>query len=358
MKIQILSERFLPSIGGIEAVTRVLAEAFVRAGHETTVITREHHSGDSTGGLNVLRCPGPVTLLKTYAQADAIILQGSVAHLGWPLFFLRRPALMVHHMFPDAHGRGCARLFRAKLAARLAHAAVSHAIAQKVPWPINAVLPNPYDAHVFRTDWNIRRSKDLVFLGRLIPGKGAHVLIEALGVLRNGARGLSATIIGAGPEKEALAELARSRGLCHTVRFVGEVTGTALAQLLNQHRVMVVPSLVAEGFGIVALEGIACGCVIVGSQAGGLPEAIGPCGATFSTGDAAALAALLTTILPSNDALAGFRVHAARHLAQHRPDAVAQRYLSTLGNMKSRRHWHSSAYLAADSLLPQRSRSV
>ena len=34
-------------------------------------------------------------------------------------------------------------------------------------------------------------------------------------------------------------------------------------------------------FGVVALEGIACGCVIVGSEGGGLEEAIGPCGVTF-----------------------------------------------------------------------------
>ena len=41
--------------------------------------------------------------------------------------------------------------------------------------------------------------------------------------------------------------------------------GAALAALLNQCRILVVPSLWAEPFGIVALEGIACGCVVVGS---------------------------------------------------------------------------------------------
>ena len=35
--------------------------------------------------------------------------------------------------------------------------------------------------------------------------------------------------------------------------------------------------------GIVALEGIACGCVPIGTAEGGLPEAIGPCGRSFQT---------------------------------------------------------------------------
>ncbi len=42
-----------------------------------------------------------------------------------------------------------------------------------------------------------------------------------------------------------------------------------------------------------ALEGIACGCVVVGSEGGGLKDAIGPCGDTFRNGDAADLARVL-----------------------------------------------------------------
>jgi glycogen synthase len=358
LKILIVSGPFSPGIGGIQTVTRLLGEALIRAGHETTVITREPRPDNSNAGLKVLRRPRSLSLLKIYAQADVIILQGPAMRLAWPLLFLRRPALMVHHLFPGEHGAKWARLLRARLAARVPHAAVSQAIAATLPWPIHAVLPNPYDAQNFETDWNIARIKDLVFLGRLIPEKGAHVLIEALGISGRGARRLSATIIGAGPEQEPLAELARSRGFCHTVKFAGEVTGTALAQLLNQHRIMVVPSIRDEGFGVVALEGIACGCVVVGSEAGGLPEAIGPCGTTFPRGDAAALAATLMKIRASSDALAGYRVHAARHLAQHHPDVVARRYVSVLRTVTCQRPGHSPVYRATDSLVPRHSKSA
>ena len=74
----------------------------------------------------------------------------------------------------------------------------------------------------------------------------------------------------------------RALSLAENVSFVGPKSGDGLAEILNQHQILVVPSRWAEPFGIVAVEGIACGCVVVGSVAGGLPEAIGGCGVNFS----------------------------------------------------------------------------
>jgi glycosyltransferase involved in cell wall biosynthesis len=235
---------------------------------------------------------------------------------------------MVHHMPSGAGDTGLPRLLREKLGARVRHATVSRATAQQLPWPIDAILPNPYDHELFRTGLDIPRTKDIVFLGRLIPEKGLHVLIESLGILRRQGSSLSATVVGAGPESARLAELAVTGGVPAGLQVVGELTGAPLARLLNQHRVMVVPSIGDEAFGVVALEGIACGCVVVASHAGGLPEAVGPCGMTFLRGDAAGLAATLKIILSSEDTLGGFRSKAAQHLAKHLPDFVALQYLS------------------------------
>jgi glycosyltransferase involved in cell wall biosynthesis len=46
------------------------------------------------------------------------------------------------------------------------------------------------------------------------------------------------------------------------VDFVGTKTDHELVKLLNTHQIMVVPSLWNEPFGLVALEGVACGCVL------------------------------------------------------------------------------------------------
>ncbi|MDJ0708316.1 MAG: glycosyltransferase, partial [Leptolyngbyaceae cyanobacterium MO_188.B28] len=95
----------------------------------------------------------------------------------------------------------------------------------------------------------------------------------------------------------------------------------------NQHQIMVVPSLWAEPFGVVALEGIACGCVVVGSEAGGLTEAIGPCGVTFPNGNAGELAQILKKLLEFPQNLAKYRASAASHLLRHQQTEVAKLYL-------------------------------
>ena len=98
------------------------------------------------------------------------------------------------------------------------------------------------------------------------------------------------------------------------------------------------PTLVGgwqEPFGIVALEAIGCGCVVVGSAGGGLPEAIGPCGVTFPNHDAAALARRLAELLESGEKIAALRAAAPAHLDRHRRSVVAARYLQVFAQALS-----------------------
>lgn len=103
--------------------------------------------------------------------------------------------------------------------------------------------------------------------------------------------------------------------------------GVEGALAVQRERRGVVPSIWREPFGIVALEGIACGCVVVGSEGGGLKEAIGPCGVTFPNGDAEALPARLEALLSSPQLLVGYRAKAATHLSAYTKAVVAEKYL-------------------------------
>jgi glycogen(starch) synthase len=98
-----------------------------------------------------------------------------------------------------------------------------------------------------------------------------------------------------------------------------------------------VPSVWHEPFGIVALEGIACGCAVVGTAGGGLPDAIGPCGVTVPNGDAAALAEAIAALLDDPDRIAAYRAAAPAHLARHRPRRVAEEYLRVMEQVVRRR---------------------
>jgi glycogen(starch) synthase len=80
----------------------------------------------------------------------------------------------------------------------------------------------------------------------------------------------------------------------------------------------------------VALEGIACGCVVVGSEGGGLKEAIGSCGLTFRNGDAGELAAALERLLRDPGLGRELLRHAREHLERHRKRVVVSAYLQAL----------------------------
>jgi glycosyltransferase involved in cell wall biosynthesis len=78
---------------------------------------------------------------------------------------------------------------------------------------------------------------------------------------------------------------------------------------------------------MVALEGIACGCIVVGSSAGGLRDAIGPCGMTFMNGDMKALSQAIRDAIEKKDSPEVYWAKASAHLERHRAESVASRYL-------------------------------
>jgi glycosyltransferase involved in cell wall biosynthesis len=205
--------------------------------------------------------------------------------------------------------------------------AISEAVARHIR--TKAVqIGNPYDPETFMMLPGCVRDRSLVFLGRLVSDKGADVLLRALGLLRERNLTPSLTVIGSGPEEGALRALSAELGLDAQVNFAGPLAGAPLAAMLNRHRILVVPSRWAEPFGIVALEGIACGCVVIGSEQGGLPSAIGPCGCTVPNGDAPALAAAIERVLGDGPLQAQYRAGAAEHLARHTVPSVAAAYLA------------------------------
>src|SRR5207247_10056048 len=174
--------------------------------------------------------------------------------------------------------------------------AISKAVADGISGH-SFVIGNPYNDRVFRLIPGVTRDEDIVFVGRLVSDKGADLFLHALKLLQNDNLLPNLTIIGTGPEEQNLRRLTTELALDRQVSFAGQKSGAVLAEVLNRHRVLVVPSRWAEPFGIVALEGIACGCVVVGSEKGGLKEAIGPCGLTFENENVPALAEQLKRLL-------------------------------------------------------------
>jgi glycogen synthase len=325
LKILISSHAFAPSVGGIETVSALLAEEFSKLGHVVMIVTQT--AAENEEQFAVVRQPSLRTLFGLVSWCDVFWHNNLSLRTVWPALPARRPVVITHQGSYCRQPQGLdlsLRLQRA-LSNRLTSVAISRFVASCFQ-PPPPVIPNPYDAGIFTQAATGERSGDLIFVGRLVSEKGLDVLLEALALLRARGPRPRLTVVGSGPEEKSMGQLATRLDLVDQVTWLGIKRGPELAEILNRHKILIAPSRYDEPFGVVALEGIACGCAVIGSQGGGLPEAIGPCGITFPNGDAAALADALERLLaaPNQEFVAA----APQHLARFHPATIANSYLN------------------------------
>src|SRR5947208_1102021 len=318
----------------IASVSKMLAEEFATAGNEVHVITQTPGDHVREANYRVSRRP-PIAKLIGLLRCTDLFFQNNISLRSLlPALVLRKPTLVVYQTWLKNARGGVGwnnRIKRAVLRS-VTNVAISKAVADSISGH-SFVIGNPYDERVFRLIPSVTRDRDFVFVGRLVSDKGADLLLHAFKLLQNDNLLPNLTIIGTGPEEQNLRRLATELALDRQVTFAGQRSGAALAKILNRHRVLVVPSRWAEPFGIVALEGIACGCVVVGSEKGGLKEAIGQCGLTFENENVPALAEQLKRLLSDLNLQTSLRQHAAEHLAKFQADAVASAYLRLMRKM-------------------------
>jgi glycogen synthase len=328
LKILFSSYLFDPSVGGIESVSKILAQKFAIAGEDVHVITQSRGNAIPFVNYRLTRRPSIAEIFRLLRWCDLFFQNNISLRSLIPALLLRKPTVVVHQTWlRNVRGDiSWQNRLKQALLRFVTNVAISKAIADRLG-SHSSVIGNPYDDRVFRLIPQIARDQTIVFVGRLVSDKGADLLLQALKILQHDGFLADLTIVGSGPEEGNLRKLSAQLGLDRQVTFAGQQSGTALAQTLNRHRVLAVPSRWAEPFGVVALEGIACGCVVVGSQDGGLKEAIGPCGLTFENGDVNALATQLRRLINEADTRATLLEPAPKHLANFQSDAIAAAYL-------------------------------
>ncbi|MBH8555308.1 glycosyltransferase family 4 protein [Nostocaceae cyanobacterium CENA357] len=331
MKIFIYSSVFYPYIGGLETVMLNLAHEFVAHGHDVKVATQSPTNEVDSFPFEVIRCPTISQLLNLTLWCD-LSFHGCISLKAvWPVLLLKKPLVVTHQTWYRYPGTKLTWPSALKhwMTRFTTNIAPSQAIADQLP-AMTTVIPNSYQDDVFYEMPEITRNQDLVFLGRLVSDKGADLLLNSLALLNQQGLEPNLTIIGQGPEEDQLKQQAQTLRIADQVKFVGTQRGEALARLLNAHKILVVPSKWQEPFGIVALEGIACGCVVVGSKAGGLKDAIGSCGVTFSNESVEDLTKILAELLTNLDQFDMYQKHREAHLIKHCKGSVAKAYLQVM----------------------------
>jgi glycosyltransferase involved in cell wall biosynthesis len=112
----------------------------------------------------------------------------------------------------------------------------------------------------------------LLFMSRLVPGKGAKETVDAFCIVAESVPGLHLVCAGNGPDSEQLQHRVKERGLANRVSFPGFVRGPDKAQLLLDSDLFIFPSRLAEGCPVALLEAMGAGLPVVTADTGGIGD--------------------------------------------------------------------------------------
>jgi glycosyltransferase involved in cell wall biosynthesis len=148
-----------------------------------------------------------------------------------------------------------------------------------------------------------KHNPKVVFVGRLGPEKGLHVLVDAWKEWGNGAPLLE--LIGDGPERMKLKAQINRSGLNDKIRFFGQLPFPQTQEKMARASLLVLPSLCYEGFPMVIREAFALGVPVAASRLGSLPHLVedGQNGVLFEPGNTKDLLRLLQKLWRQPDKL-------------------------------------------------------
>jgi glycosyltransferase involved in cell wall biosynthesis len=386
MKLLLYSHSFAPDIGGVETQVMLLARGLTaRTRHgsrrredaaQVTVVTKTWANGfdDESLPFRIIRRPPVKRLWRLIGEADVVHLAGPVF---LPLVFgllLRKPLVVKHHGYQASCPNGllfvqpakcacpghfmahryhrCLRCvastaglrrsvvalgatFLRRLMAGWAAANVTASghVLERLRLPRSRVIyhgvPDPLAADDKCLPQETGRPPTFVYIGRLVSEKGTAVLLKAGGQLKREGYEFRIEIFGDGPERPALEALAKELELVDCVALQGWRRSEALEEAVRGPAAIIMPSVMEETAGWVAIEHMIRGRVVIASDIGGLAELVDGAGLKFTAGDAKSLAACMRQII-ENDGLSADLGSKARKRALElfREDRMLEEHLA------------------------------
>lgn len=323
------SEQFWPNIGGVEVWASRLLPALSKRGYEFIVVTA--HSGldlPDTGtykGIPIYRFPfrtafanSDVHLLMELKRRVGQLKRSFAPHLvhlsftGPSAYFQLltahahpAPLLISIHDFAESQIGGPDTVVgRTLLSGDRVHTfstamlAEARRLAPDIT-PRSFVICHGHDAPALLPAPLPFDPPRLLCLGRLVHAKGFDLAVTAFCDILHRFPEVRLAIAGVGPARPVLERQVGELSLTDRVDFLGWIEFENMPALFNSATIVLMPSRMVEGFGLVALEAALMARPVVATRVGGLPEVIadGQTGVLVERDDSHALAEAISHLL-------------------------------------------------------------
>ncbi len=315
MRIFYHADHYWPHLGGVETLMRHLAEGVAARGHQVLVVANRLNGlpeQETRGGVEIHRLTmNPPLLQKNLPQVVACLKQYEKLRKDF------QPDVVHHHFCgPSAYYAYLhpfpvtvtslhdplamtENTFSARaLQASRAVVAVSHFVAARCRERFPELNP-----HLIMNSLPVQErplvphpaaSGRFLCLGRMVQHKGFDLALRAFAQLEDRA---SLEIVGQGPERPALMELARE--LQVEVSFPGALSDEEVLERIDGCAALLMPSRWEECFGLAAFEAMSRGRPVIAARWGALPEVVleGVSGLLFERENVAELSAKMRLFL-------------------------------------------------------------
>jgi colanic acid/amylovoran biosynthesis glycosyltransferase len=169
-------------------------------------------------------------------------------------------------------------------------------------------------------DGIVKDPLSIVAIGRLVESKGMAEVVNVFERVRRSHPGATLDIVGDGPERLSLEDLARRIGVADAVRFHGHVAHDDAVRLMWRSRVaMLLSRATGERLPNVIKEGMACGCVCVTTPTPGIEELVrhGTTGFVVQSSDVESAAAIVSDVFAGRVDGDGITERATAHVRAH-----------------------------------------
>ncbi|MFQ5946473.1 MAG: glycosyltransferase family 4 protein, partial [Anaerolineae bacterium] len=178
----------------------------------------------------------------------------------------------------------------------------------------------------------------ILYLGNFKPHKNLPRLLRAYARLDESLRAAYQLVLagGDGIYRPALEDLARSLGVAGRVVFPGQVEDRDLPALYSGCTLFALPSL-EEGFGLPALEAMACGAPVVASDRAALPEVVDGAALLIDPEDETSITKAMARALTASEVREELRRRGLGRAREFSPDRTAGRVLALLREVSEAR---------------------